>query len=509
MSRLKKETILENLTVQSVAAEGKCIAHTPEGQVVFIEYAVPGDVVDVRVTVKKKNYLEGRIVRLVEPSPDRLEPFCEHFGVCGGCRWQLLPYRMQLEAKQRQVFDQLSRIGHLELPEISPIIPSDKTEFYRNKLEFTASDKRWILPGETIAETPAGPDTAGTPASGTARALTGDTAAEPPIQTPAETFGNIPADRRQGLGFHVGKFFDKVLDIHKCYLQRDPSNDIRLFIREYAIGHGIPFYNIRENRGIFRNMFVRTTDDGQVMLIVCFAADFDGREAMLDAVAQRFPQITSLYYVINDKLNDSIADRECILYRGEEAIYETMEGLRFKIGPKSFYQTNNAQALKLYRTAREFASLTGTETVYDLYTGTGTIAQFVSSRASKVIGVEYVPEAIEDARTNAAGNGITNCSFFAGDMKDILTPEFIEEHGRPDVIITDPPRAGMHPDVIKTIMQAAPQRIVYVSCNPASQARDLQALSGMYRITDVQPVDMFPHTQHVENVCRLTLREGQ
>lgn len=479
MSRLKKETILENLTVQSVAAEGKCIAHTPEGQVVFIEYAVPGDVVDVRVTVKKKNYLEGRIVRLVEPSPDRLEPFCEHFGVCGGCRWQLLPYRMQLEAKQRQVFDQLSRIGHLELPEISPIIPSDKTEFYRNKLEFTASDKRWILPGETIAE------------------------------TPAEAFGNIPADRRQGLGFHVGKFFDKVLDIHKCYLQRDPSNDIRLFIREYAVGHSIPFYNIRENRGIFRNMFVRTTDDGQVMLIVCFAADFDGREAMLDAVAQRFPQITSLYYVINDKLNDSIADRECILYRGEEAIYETMEGLRFRIGPKSFYQTNNAQALKLYRTAREFASLTGTETVYDLYTGTGTIAQFVSSRAAKVIGVEYVPEAIEDAKTNAAGNGITNCSFFAGDMKDILTPEFIAEHGRPDVIITDPPRAGMHPDVIKTIMQAAPQRIVYVSCNPASQARDLQALSGMYRITDVQPVDMFPHTQHVENVCRLTLREGQ
>ena len=525
MSRLKKETILENLTVQSVAAEGKCIAHTPEGQVVFIEYAVPGDVVDVRVTVKKKNYLEGRIVRLVEPSPDRLEPFCEHFGVCGGCRWQLLPYRMQLEAKQRQVFDQLSRIGHLELPEISPIIPSDKTEFYRNKLEFTASDKRWILPGETTAETTSGPDsagtpdsdttraltggTAGTPVDGTTRLLTGDTAAEPPIQTPAEAFGNIPADRRQGLGFHVGKFFDKVLDIHKCYLQRDPSNDIRLFIREYAVGHGIPFYNIRENRGIFRNMFVRTTDDGKVMLILCFAADFDGREAMLDAVAQRFPQITSLYYVINDKFNDSIADRECILYRGEEAIYETMEGLRFKIGPKSFYQTNNAQALKLYRTAREFASLSGTETVYDLYTGTGTIAQFVSSRAAKVIGVEYVPEAIEDAKANAAGNGITNCSFFAGDMKDILTPEFIAEHGRPDVIITDPPRAGMHPDVIKTIMQAAPQRIVYVSCNPASQARDLQALSGMYRITDVQPVDMFPHTQHVENVCRLTLREGQ
>ena len=464
----KKETIIENLTVQAVAAEGKSIAHTEEGQVVFIEYAVPGDVVDIRVTVKKKNYLEGRIIRLVKPSPDRLEPFCEHFGLCGGCRWQLLPYRIQLEAKQRQVFDQLSRIGHLQLPPIRPILASDKTEFYRNKLEFTASDKRWILPDED----PEG----------------------------------MPAEQKLGLGFHVCRFFDKVLDIHRCWLQPEPSNAIRLFIREYALSHHIPFYNIRENSGIFRNMFVRTTDDGQVMLIVCFAADFEGREAMLDAVAEAFPQISSLYYVINDKLNDSIADRECILYKGNDAIYETMENLRFKIGPKSFYQTNNGQALKLYRTVREFAALTGRETVYDLYTGTGTIAQFVSAGAARVVGIEYVPEAIEDAKANAAANGITNCSFYAGDMKDILTAGFIAEHGRPDVIITDPPRAGMHPDVIRTILDAAPESIVYVSCNPASQARDLEQLCRDYDITAVQPVDMFPHTTHVEN-CVLLKRK--
>ena len=461
----KKETIIENLTVQAVAAEGKSIAHTEEGQVVFIEYAVPGDVVDIRVTVKKKNYLEGRIIRLVKPSPDRLEPFCEHFGLCGGCRWQLLPYHIQLEAKQRQVFDQLSRIGHLQLPPIRPILASDKTEFYRNKLEFTASDKRWILPDED-------PE-------------------------------NLTAGQKTGLGFHVGRFFDKVLDIRRCWLQPEPSNAIRLFIKEYALSHHIPFYNIRENNGIFRNMFVRTTDDGQVMLIVCFAADFEGREAMLDAVAEAFPQISSLYYVINDKLNDSIADRECILYKGNDAIYETMENLRFKIGPKSFYQTNNGQALKLYRTVREFAALTGRETVYDLYTGTGTIAQFVSAGAARVVGIEYVPEAIEDAKANAASNGITNCSFYAGDMKDILTAGFIAEHGRPDVIITDPPRAGMHPDVIRTILDAAPESIVYVSCNPASQARDLEQLCRDYDITAVQPVDMFPHTTHVENCVQL------
>jgi 23S rRNA (uracil1939-C5)-methyltransferase len=465
--RNREEQILENLTIESIAAEGKCIAHV-DGMVVFVEYAVPGDVVNARVLRKKKNYAEARIIEIVKPSEYRQKPFCEHFGVCGGCRWQLIPYQMQLDSKRQQVADQFRHIGHLNFPEVSPTIGSDKTEFYRNKLEFTASDKRWILPDED----PEG----------------------------------IPEDSRQGLGFHVGKFFDKVLDIRKCYLQPEPSNAVRLYIKQYAIDHGIPFYNIRENSGIFRNMFVRTTDDGQVMLIVCFAKDFDGREAMLDAIAEQFPQISSLYYIINSKLNDSIGDQECILYRGDEAIYETMEGLRFRIGPKSFYQTNNGQALKLYSVAREFAALSGSEVVYDLYTGTGTIAQFVSRRASRVIGIEYVPEAIEDAKINARGNGIDNCEFFAGDMKDILTDEFIAAHGHPDVIIADPPRAGMHPDVIATILNAAPERIVYVSCNPASQARDLEALCTKYEITAVQPVDMFPHTTHVENVCRLELK---
>ncbi len=468
--RNREEQILENLTIESIAAEGKCIAHV-DGMVVFVEYAVPGDVVNARVLRKKKNYAEARIIEIVKPSEYRQKPFCEHFGVCGGCRWQLIPYQMQLDSKRQQVADQFRHIGHLSFPEVSPTIGSDKTEFYRNKLEFTASDKRWILPDED----PEG----------------------------------IPEDSRQGLGFHVGKFFDKVLDIRKCYLQPEPSNAIRLYIKQYAIEHDIPFYNIRENSGIFRNMFVRTTDNGQVMLIVCFAADFPGREAMLDAIAEQFPQITSLYYIINSKLNDSIGDQECILYRGDEAIYETMEGLRFRIGPKSFYQTNNGQALKLYSVAREFAALSGSEVVYDLYTGTGTIAQFVSRRASRVIGIEYVPEAIEDAKINARGNAIDNCEFFAGDMKDILTDEFIAAHGHPDVIIADPPRAGMHPDVISTILNAAPERIVYVSCNPASQARDLEVLCTKYRITAVQPVDMFPHTTHVENVCRLELNNPE
>ena len=467
----KLDIVLENITIENVAAEGKAIAHTEDGMVVFVEFAVPGDVVDIAVTRKKKAYIEGRIIRIVKPSERRLEPFCEHFGICGGCRWQPLPYDIQLAAKQRQVYDQLTRIGHLKLPEISTIIGSDKTQYYRNKLEFTASDKRWLSREEM-------------------EQLTGADGTMAP---------------NPGLGFHVGKFFDKVLDIRHCCLQPEPSNAIRLFIKEYAVRNGITFYNIRENRGVLRNMFVRTTDDGQVMLIVCFGEDSPAIPALLDAVAAEFPQITSLYYAVNLKCNDSMGDQTCILYKGDEAIYEKMEGLRFKIGPKSFYQTNTGQAYKLYRVAREFAGLTGKETVYDLYTGTGTIAQFVSAGASKVIGIEYVPEAITDARINAEGNGITNCEFFAGDMKDVLTSGFIAEHGRPDVMIVDPPRAGMHPDVIKVILEAAPKRIVYVSCNPASQARDLETLCTKYEITAVQPVDMFPHTQHVENVCKLDL----
>lgn len=468
MSKKKVDLVLENVQIESVAAEGKALAHF-EGTVVFVEFAVPGDIVDIQVYKKKKNYMEGFIRRIVKPSPQRLEPFCQHFGVCGGCRWQPLPYELQLQAKQQQVWDQLVRIGHLEIPPVSPILGSERTTFYRNKLEFSFSDKRWILRDEDPA--------------------------------------SIPPEDRVGLGFHVGKFFDKVLDIKQCWLQRDPSNAIRLFIKDYAIRHGLAFYDIRENHGFLRNMFIRTTEAGAVMLILCFAReDREARTALLDAIVVEFPQITSLYYVINTKLNDSIADQDCILYHGDDSIYETMEGLSFKIGPKSFYQTNSLQAYQLYAKAREFAALTGRETVYDLYTGTGTIAQFVSGKAAKVIGIEYVPEAIADAKDNARRNGIDNCEFFAGDMKDILTTDFIREHGHPDVVILDPPRAGIHPDVAQVILQAAPDRIVYVSCNPASQARDLSILCKDYEITAVQPVDMFPHTQHVENICALRRR---
>ncbi len=465
MSRKRTDLKLENITIESVAAEGKALAHV-DGMVVFVDFAVPGDVVDIQVRKKKKNYMEGRITRIVTPSPDRIDAFCTHFGVCGGCRWQPLPYRMQLEAKRQQVYDQLVRIGHLQVPEILPTLPSERTQYYRNKLEFSASERRWVLQGE-----------------------------DPEA---------IPENDRMGLGFHVGKFFDKVLDIEKCWLQPEPSNAVRLFIKKFCIEHGYEFYNIRENRGYFRNMFVRTTESGQVMLIICFAREERRkREALLDAVLEAFPQISSLYYVINEKLNDSISDQSPILYKGDEAIYEEMEGLRFRIGPKSFYQTNSLQAYRLYRVAREFAALTGNEVVYDLYTGTGTIAQFVSRRASKVIGIEYVPEAIRDAEANAAANGISNCEFFAGDMKDVLSDAFVSQHGHPDVVILDPPRAGIHQDVAQVILNAAPDRMVYVSCNPASQARDLAILCRDYEITAVQPVDMFPHTMHVENVCAL------
>lgn len=471
MGRKKLDLILEDVKIEAVAAEGKSLAHV-DGTVVFVEFAVPGDIVNVKVTKKKKNYMEGFILEIVKPSEDRLQPFCEHFGICGGCRWQPLPYDMQLKAKQQQVWDQLVRIGHLEIPDISPILPSDKTKYYRNKLEFTFSNKRWIYNNED-------PD-------------------------------SLTDEERLGLGFHVGKFFDKVLDIKHCSLQPEPSNEIRLFIREYAVTHNLEFYNIRENTGFLRNLIVRNNQVGDVMLTVCFAYDDQDKIVpMLDAIAAEFPQIKSLHYVINEKLNDSISDLDCILYKGEDAIWETMGKLKFKIGPKSFYQTNSEQAYKLYSVAKEFAALTGNDVVYDLYTGTGTIAQFISDKASKVIGIEYVKEAIEDARINADANGITNCTFFDGDMKDILTADFIKEHGKPEVMIIDPPRAGMHPDVVKVIMEAAPERIVYVSCNPASQARDLAMMSPMYEITAVQPVDMFPHTMHVENVCALKLKDKE
>lgn len=466
MRKKKTDIILENVLIEGVAAEGKAIARI-DGVVLFVEYAVPGDVVNVKIIKKKKNYMEGVISSMIKPSEQRAEPFCEHFGICGGCKWQHLPYEMQLQAKQQQVYDQLVRIGHLSIPEISPIIPSDNTRYYRNKLEFTFSSKRWIYGDENPEE--------------------------------------LSPQERCGLGFHVGRFFDKVLDIKHCWLQKEPSNRIRLFMKDYALSHGLEFYNIRENTGFLRNMVVRSNTAGDIMLTVVFAfEDHSLMDPFLSSIYEAFPEIKSLYYVINSKLNDSISDQECILFRGDDAIWERMENLRFKIGPKSFYQTNSEQAYKLYSAARNLAALEGGEVVYDLYTGTGTIAQFVSAKASKVVGIEYVKEAIDDANVNAEANGITNCSFYAGDMKDVLTSDFIKENGTPEVMIIDPPRAGMHPDVVKTILEAAPQRIVYVSCNPASQARDLAMMSEKYEITAVQPVDMFPQTIHVENICALT-----
>lgn len=465
MARKKKEkTILHNVLIEEVAAEGNAIARV-DGKVLFVPQAVPGDVADICVTKSKKNYMEGYVADIIHPSPYRQKPFCIHYGICGGCKWQPLPYRMQLEAKEKQVYDQLVRIGRLDVPEIEPIIGSERQRYYRNKLEFTFSKRRWLLDGEN----------------------------------PDEVTGND----RLGLGFHVGRFFDKVLDIKECHLQPDPSNDIRLFIKRHALENGIEFFDLREHTGVLRNLTIRTASSGETMIILSVTR-FDEKIAeLLNAVADNFPQISSVYYFINTKANDSTSDLTAVLYRGKDTIYEEMEGLRFRIGPKSFFQTNSLQAYNLYKVAREFAGLTGKETVYDLYTGTGTIAQFVSSRVSKVIGIEYVREAVEDAAANCRDNGISNCEFFAGDMKDILTGEFLKEHGRPDVIILDPPRAGIHPDVAKTILEAAPERIVYVSCNPASQARDIALLSERYSIGRVRPVDMFPQTHHVENVVLL------
>ena len=467
MGRKNKE-LIEGVEIETIASEGMAIAHI-DGKVLFVPQVIPGDILDVQIKKKKKNFMEGYVVRIVKPSPLRVRPFCEHYGVCGGCKWQPLPYSMQLEFKQQQVIDQLTRIGHLQLPEIMPILGSEKTEYYRNKLEYTFSDKRWI---ESLSE--------------------------------AE---NIPDKERNGLGFHIAGLFDKVLDIRECHLQPEPSNAIRLFVKKFALDNDIPFYNLKEHTGMMRNIVIRTSSTGEVMVTVVFALnDMNVISMVLDALKTEFPQITSLNYVVNTKFNDSISDLEAICYSGNDAIYERMENLRFKIGPKSFYQTNSEQAYRLYSVVREFADLKGNEVLYDLYTGTGTIALFLAARVSKVFGIEYVPEAIEDARVNAVANGITNAEFFAGDMKDILNEEFIDRHGKPDVIVLDPPRAGIHADVADVILKAAPKKMVYVSCNPASQARDLAIFDSKYRITAVRPVDMFPHTHHVENVVALELR---
>lgn len=475
MGRRKNKPFLEGVRIEAVAAEGKSLAHI-DGKVLFVPQTVPGDVVDVQVGRVRSGYMEGRMVRLVEPSPDRIEPFCEHFGICGGCSWQLLPYPLQLQFKQRQVDDQLRRIGHLELPEVSTILGSEATREYRNKLEYTFSRRRWILDGEE-------PDA-------------------------------LSDEERCGLGFHVSGMFDKVLDIRHCHLQKEPSNAIRLFVKQYALEHSLAFFDLRAQEGFLRNLMVRTASTGEIMLLVVFGPDAasmpEEREALLDAVSQRFPEITSLYYVVNGKCNDSLEGLTCTLYRGADAIYEQMEDLRFKIGPKSFYQTNSAQAYRLYSVVRDFvrygdpAAADGRKPlIYDLYTGTGTIALFLARLASRVVGIEYVAEAIEDARVNASVNGIDNAVFFAGDMKDILTSGFIASQGRPDIVVLDPPRAGIHPDVAAVLLEAAPQRMVYVSCNPATQARDLAVFAPQYDILRVQPVDMFPHTTHVENVVLL------
>ena len=477
MARSKKPLpLLEGVTIEAVAAEGKCLFHWND-LVVFVPFCVPGDVCDIQIRRKKHSFAEGEVVRFVEYSKVRAVPFCKHFGVCGGCKWQNLPYEEQLKFKQQQVFDQLHRIGKVELPEFRTILGSVKTQEYRNKLDFGCANKRYLTKEEITA-------------------LPKDE---------SQSLKDVPA-----IGFHITGAFDKILPIEKCWLMDDLHNQIRNDIRDYAMEHGISFFDLRAQVGLLRDIIIRNSASGELMVIIQFHYDETGGEKealdLLQHVADTFPQITSLLYLDNQKCNDTIGDQDIIVFKGTDHIFELMEDLKFKVGPKSFYQTNTEQAYHLYSVAREFAGLTGNEMVYDLYTGTGTIANFVAKKAKKVIGIEYVPEAIEDAKINSEINGISNTLFYAGDMKDILTDDFIAEHGRPDVIITDPPRAGMHPDVVKTILRAAPDRIVYVSCNPATQARDLQDLVEQYKVVEVQPVDMFPHTPHVENVVLLKKR---
>lgn len=467
--KIKVLPILENVQITDIAAEGKAIARVND-VVVFIPFVVPGDVADLQVTRKKSHFMEARPITIHHYSDKRIDPVCEHFGICGGCKWQMLRYDEQIAHKQKEVTDNLTRIGKVELPAITPIIGSAKTEFYRNKLEFSFSNKRW--------------------------------------RTYEEMNENKQFDTMNAVGFHIPGQFDKVLDINYCWLQGSKSNELRNEIRRYALEKGLTFFDIRNHEGFLRTMMVRSTSTGELMLIVVFYhEDVEAREALLTHLDETFPEITSLLYVINSKANDTITDQEIITFKGADCIYEEMEGLKFKIGPKSFYQTNSEQAYELYKVARNFAQLTGNELVYDLYTGTGTIANFVAHQARQVVGIEYVPEAIEDAKINSAINNIDNTLFYAGDMKDILNEEFIQKHGRPDVIITDPPRAGMHEDVIEAMLFADPKRIVYVSCNAATQARDLNLLDKAYKVTAVQPVDMFPHTHHVENVVLLEKRD--
>ena len=472
MSRKRKPLpILTDILITDVAAEGKAIAKV-DNLVIFVPYVVPGDVVDLQIKRKKHSYAEAEAIAIKKYSELRAKPFCKHFGVCGGCKWQCLPYEEQLRFKQKQVWDNLTRIGKIELPEMMPILGSKHVARYRNKLEFGFSNKKWL--------------------------------------TSEQVASGVQFDCMDAVGFHIPGAFDKILDIEECHLMDDINNRLRNGIRAYALAHGLTFFDLRQQTGLLRNMMIRTSATGEIMLLMQFcmrgADDEAQAKALLEHLHATFPEVTSLLYVNNTKCNDTIGDLDVITFAGTPFIYETMEGLRFKVGPKSFYQTNTEQAYELYKVARNFAALTGDELVYDLYTGTGTIANFVARQARQVVGIEYVPEAIEDAKVNAELNGLDNTLFYAGDMKDILTTGFIERHGKPDVIITDPPRAGMHADVVNAILFAAPRRIVYVSCNPATQARDLALFDADYRVTKVQPVDMFPQTHHVENVVCLERR---
>ncbi len=465
VSRKSKKPFYTKIRIESIGAEGKAIARIDD-MVVFTRLVVPGDVVDLQVTKKRKSYQEAIVTKIHEYSEDRTEAFCRHFGVCGGCKWQYLPYHKQLQYKQKQVEDQLRRIGRINLPSVSPIIGSEKSTFYRNKLEFTFSNKRWLTTEEIRSE------------------------------------GQI--NESNALGFHIPGLFDKVVNIKECWLQRSPSNEIRNYIYEYAQENQLEFFDIKEKKGFLRTLIIRTGSNNELMVILSFYQENKAaRESLLNAVMNRFPEITSLLYVINSKGNDTITDQNIEVYAGRSYIYEVMENLKFKVGPKSFYQTNSEQAYNLYDIVRKFAGLTGNEIVYDLYTGTGTIANFIARNAKKVIGIEYVPEAISDAKENAFLNGIANASFYAGDIKDVLSRDFVADNGYPDVVITDPPRAGMHAEVVNALIELAPEKIVYVSCNPATQARDLLLLSDIYNPGAIQPVDMFPHTHHVENVVLL------
>jgi 23S rRNA (uracil1939-C5)-methyltransferase len=465
VGRRKELPYLEKVKITDIGAEGNAIARV-NNLVVFVPMLIPGDVVDVQVIRKRKKYIEGRVVKFHEYSSDRIEPRCKHFGVCGGCKWQHLPYNLQLRHKEKQVKDNLTRIGRIPVSNMNSIAGSEDIFLYRNKLEYTFSDKRWL--------------------------------------TKEEISSDNKYEREGALGFHIPGLFDKVLNIDECHLQPEPSNSIRNSVREYAIKEGLEFFDLREQKGFLRNIIIRNTLSGNIMVIVVFFhEDKKRRDDLLEFISATFPAVTSLFYVINSKRNDSLNDQEPVLYKGDGFLLEEMDDLKFRVGPKSFYQTNTKQALNLYRHALEYADLKGDEVVYDLYSGTGTITNFVARHAKRAIGIEYVADAVNDAITNSEINGIRNTSFFAGDMKDILTEQFFVENGKPDVIITDPPRAGMHEDVIRVILLASPSRIVYISCNPGTQARDIQLLSSQYIVERVQPVDMFPHTHHVENIVLL------